>query len=170
MKTTIIICATCGKQSEKPAAEINRRKKMGKNTFFCNLSCYGKYPKTTNRIKENRSNYNIAQHSNNKKDEYSGFRTHMRRAKRRKHECNITLEHLKDIWTGRCSITGLEIKLYPENKKSDLRKAASLDRIDSNKGYVVGNVQWVSAAINLAKADMSNDDVIEWINEIRNNA
>ena len=38
---------------------------------------------------------------------------------------------------------------------------ASLDRIDSNKGYIKGNVQFISTAINYMKNNMSNEDTIK---------
>lgn len=37
---------------------------------------------------------------------------------------------------------------------------ASLDRIDSAKGYVEGNVQWVHKRINLMKGTLSEKDFI----------
>ena len=38
---------------------------------------------------------------------------------------------------------------------------ASLDRIDSNKGYIKGNVQFISTAINYMKNNMSNEDTVK---------
>lgn len=37
----------------------------------------------------------------------------------------------------------------------------SLDRIDSSKGYEIGNVQWVTKYINWAKNDLSQKDFID---------
>jgi hypothetical protein len=39
--------------------------------------------------------------------------------------------------------------------------SASLDRIDSTKGYVLSNVQWVQKQVNLAKRDVPQDDFIQ---------
>lgn len=39
---------------------------------------------------------------------------------------------------------------------------ASLDRIDSSKGYIEGNVQWVHKRINKMKLDDSDTEFIEW--------
>lgn len=36
----------------------------------------------------------------------------------------------------------------------------SLDRIDSSRGYEVGNVQWVTKYVNWAKNDLSQEDFI----------
>jgi hypothetical protein len=39
---------------------------------------------------------------------------------------------------------------------------ASLDRIDSEKGYIPGNVQWVHPAVNFMKHAMAQDVFIDW--------
>jgi hypothetical protein len=44
-----------------------------------------------------------------------------------------------------------------------------LDRIDSNLGYVVGNVQWVLKEINIMKHTMSHDYFINLCSIISNN-
>lgn len=48
---------------------------------------------------------------------------------------------------------------------------ASLDRIDSSKGYVKGNVQWVHKTINKMKSNLLESDFINWcsrVSECRN--
>jgi hypothetical protein len=57
-----------------------------------------------------------------------------------------------------CSLSGLPLRFV--NAKQDGN--ASLDRIDSNKGYIVGNVQWVDKNINAMKSDLSEDDFIRF--------
>jgi len=44
--------------------------------------------------------------------------------------------------------------------------SASLDRIDSSKGYIQGNVQFVAYGINLAKNNFSDADVISFLDSI----
>lgn len=41
-------------------------------------------------------------------------------------------------------------------------KNASLDRIDSLKGYIKGNIQFVSVAANFAKSDFSEKEFLEF--------
>ena len=54
----------------------------------------------------------------------------------------------------------LEFLLNLEKKrKSD--GTASLDRIDSSKGYIEGNIQWVHKDINRMKGDSSDNDFIK---------
>lgn len=53
-----------------------------------------------------------------------------------------------------CVLTGLPI---PFNRKRLDECVASLDRIDSTLGYVVGNVQWVHKDVNRMKGDLAQD-------------
>jgi len=45
-------------------------------------------------------------------------------------------------------------------------KTVSVDRIDSSKGYVPGNVQLVCKWVNLAKQDYSNEDMLAVLKEV----
>lgn len=47
----------------------------------------------------------------------------------------------------KCALTGLSLTLGVRDSSSN----ASLDRIDNNRGYVTGNIQWVKADINQMK-------------------
>jgi len=72
-------------------------------------------------------------------------------AKRRSLECTVTAEYLDSLYNsqrGVCAYTGIEFESIDK---------ASLDRIDSNKGYTPGNVQWVLREINTMKMDLSDD-------------
>jgi len=40
-------------------------------------------------------------------------------------------------------------------------QTASLDRVDSRKGYVVGNIQWVHSMVNMSKNKYPQDKFIE---------
>ena len=50
----------------------------------------------------------------------------------------------------------MELPSYKTCNKIDIRKQASLDRIDSSKGYVKGNVQFIVAPINYMKNTLSD--------------
>jgi hypothetical protein len=79
----------------------------------------------------------------------SGIKT---RVKRNGLEINITKEYVNKLYllqNGKCKLSGVEITL-PKTWR-DRTYSASLDRIDSNKGYVIGNVQWVHKHINVMK-------------------
>jgi hypothetical protein len=82
----------------------------------------------------------------------------LRHAKNRGHVVEISIE---DAWAlvlkqkRRCAFTGLGL-LFGMNQ------TASLDRIDSTKGYVSGNVQWVHKTMNLMKNRLPEGEFIEW--------
>ena len=62
---------------------------------------------------------------------------------------------------GKCAITGLSIGFRDGNSKGNCSShTASLDRIDSSKGYETNNIQWVYKLINIMK---SNIDEMEFI-------
>ena len=111
--------------------------------------------------------------SGTRRNKYSPFRQHLRLARRRvkthKRECTITLEYLKELWEkqgGRCVYTGWELD-NPEttNHWNDHLlhpRTASLDRIDSSIGYVLGNVQFVSVIANFGKRDFPEEKLLEF--------
>lgn len=61
----------------------------------------------------------------------------------------------------RCALTGVEIRLDPMSMRAGT-STASLDRIDSTKGYVQGNVQWVHVVINVMKHVHSTEAFVTW--------
>lgn len=54
----------------------------------------------------------------------------------------------------RCALSGIEIHC---NDAITRLQTASLDRIDSTKGYIVGNVQWVHKDINKMKQNYQDE-------------
>lgn len=66
----------------------------------------------------------------------------------------------KDMWEQfmkqdrRCAFTGLLLTLSARSSGT-----ASLDRIDSSKGYVVDNIQWVHKWLNTMKNDLRESDM-----------
>lgn len=42
-----------------------------------------------------------------------------------------------------------------------MKTDASLDRIDSTKGYIEGNVRWVNKDYNMLKCDLTDDQLLE---------
>lgn len=64
----------------------------------------------------------------------------------------VTLEDVSRLFNGFCSLTGWEISLMGP------RPTASIDRIDSNKGYKEGNVRWVHKMVNMCKNKYSEID------------
>jgi len=67
-------------------------------------------------------------------------------------EFDLTLEYIGDLLEAQgyqCKLSGLPI--------TTKGKTASLDRIDSSKGYVEGNVQWLHKDINMMKRHYSQE-------------
>jgi len=93
-------------------------------------------------------------------------------------EFSVTIEYIWNLFlkqNRRCAISGVEITFdhlgdKKEHKfKNKSKVTASLDRIDSSKGYVNGNVQWVHKHINIMKNDMDQQKFIEWCRIIAKN-
>jgi hypothetical protein len=62
-----------------------------------------------------------------------------------------------------CAVTGLKMNLEIHPRKNANPFKASLDRIDSNKGYTEDNVQWVCWAVNQMKSDRTAEEFEFWI-------
>lgn len=85
-------------------------------------------------------------------------------------EFDITIEQAWNMFLlqgRRCSLTG--VLLTFGNTYNRLFNA-SLDRIDSSKGYSIDNVRWVHKAINVMKMAMSDETFMFWINAIYNHS
>lgn len=77
-------------------------------------------------------------------------------------EWNLTLDDVADLLeqqNSKCALTGWDIE-FPESGHSQ-KAPASIDRIDSKKGYVVGNVQLLTRHVNMMKQAYDNDYFIE---------
>jgi len=66
----------------------------------------------------------------------------------------------------RCALSGIQLSLEFCRGK---RQTASLDRIDSSKGYVEGNVQWVHKDVNKMKQDLPQNTFLNWCKLIEEN-
>jgi len=83
-------------------------------------------------------------------------------AKKRNFEFNIEMEYAWELFLnqdGKCALSGREIILdkYYSSAKDKGIQTASLDRIDSNKGYLDGNIQWVHKIVNRIKNKLPED-------------
>lgn len=89
---------------------------------------------------------------------------------RKSKELSITIEEAWNLFLKQnrnCAFTGLT--LFFPSKWKDKSYTASLDRIDSNKGYILGNVQWVHKHINIMKNKFPSDYFIEMCKLIAKN-
>ena len=90
----------------------------------------------------------------------------------RNYDFNVSIEYLYDLYEkqgGRCAYTG-EIINLPINTKQlrgeNNEDIASLDRIDNDKHYIEGNLQWVCKRINYMKHTMTEDYFFGWVEKI----
>lgn len=77
-------------------------------------------------------------------------------------EFDIDLEYVYDLFKtqdGKCKYSKLPLTI--PRKWDDKSYTASLDRIDSGKGYVKGNVQWVHKDVNKMKNSYSEEYFLE---------
>jgi hypothetical protein len=90
------------------------------------------------------------------------------REKLKSYEFNVTIEYLWDLFlkqNRRCAISGVMID-FRSHERNGLEQTASLDRIDSSQGYVIGNVQWVHKKVNELKSDNKEQDFLGWVQKI----
>jgi hypothetical protein len=75
---------------------------------------------------------------------------------RKPKELTLTIQEAWDLFLQqdrKCALSGIELT-FP-SKWKDKSWTASLDRIDSSEGYILGNVQWVHKDVNIMKNKFS---------------
>ena len=81
------------------------------------------------------------------------------RSEKKNLEFNITLEYLESIYPDDSLCPLLNIPLDWDSPPKH-PSTPSIDRIDSSKGYIKGNVQWVSWRANRLMADANPDELL----------
>ena len=124
-------CSTCsGCDKEQPYARKDHAKQSSINDWQCR-KCVSNNKKFSN-------NRPIG----DRKRLYNKFK---KSAKNRGIMWDLTETQMFDNYKNRCALTGWPIDIsYKVN-------TASLDRVDSNLGYVDGNVHWVHCMVNMCK-------------------
>lgn len=174
-------CAYCGNEFQKLKSEYNRRVKNKSAGFFCNLKCSGHYFDTKHLAKYRKIySKNIKNYSSNRLDEYSSLKYYLNkslyRSKKKGVKSDLTLEYLKELWNkqdGICPYTGIKMELPRTTADEHIKKTptkASLDQIIPSKGYIKGNVEFVCYSVNVAKNDFSKQQMINFINQIKDSA
>jgi hypothetical protein len=169
----LIKCTNCEKNFDYPNKEFNRRTKKGITQFFCGLSCSCKY-RNANRSPElqekmRRANIGNRYGEGNKKGIFTYYlnKSRNRNLISTLEEPDLDESYLESIWTGHCALSNIPINLK-NNKNSSSLFDASLDRIDSSKGYTKGNVQFVALGINYAKNKFSDKELLTFLIAIKN--
>lgn len=153
-----IVCEVCKNEFERRAGEVNRNAKRNRK-IFCSRTCAGKYHiRNIPEISKKWNHLNPA----NQRDEFTPFRCFLNSVRRRDKEFDVTLEDLKSQWetqSGVCPYTGWNLLL---KQGKQVPNQASLDRIDSSKGYVKGNIQFVAYIANIAKSSYDDKTLFEF--------
>lgn len=170
------ICKNCKNEFDYPLKEFNRqtkRFKRKKDDLFCSLSCVRIWnnKNRSSEVQEKISKALSIRSKNNKYNRKGNFTYFLNKIRNKKHGkaaklgFNIDESYLTELWENqnhKCALTGIEMMLRVAEVNS-LPTTVSIDRIDSDIGYVKGNIQLICHSINLAKNDFTNDEIINFI-------
>lgn len=89
-----------------------------------------------------------------------------RNALKKNRDFDLTIEQVWDLFLKqekKCSLTRLPLTFATtRQQRKGQEQTASLDRIDSSKGYTTDNVQWIHKTVNQMKSDLSQQKFIEF--------
>ena len=77
---------------------------------------------------------------------------------------NITMKYVWNLYikqNQKCAITNIPI-YFLKNQDDTLNQTASIDRINSKKGYIKKNVQIIHRRLNRIKGVLSNEELLMW--------
>jgi len=132
--------------------------------------------KQTRKIKAIKQFEDLAQKEIRKKHNWKGYKEiagtnwtyYKKGALRRGFKFDITIEYAWDLFLEqdrKCALSGQDIgfniKTGSLSKYGYQKNTASLDRIDSKKGYVKGNVQWLHKDLNKLKSNLDEKEFIK---------
>lgn len=141
-----VYCSSCGKAIYRPP-NLNK----GKLVYFCSNVCQdiSKYKGKLNKI----------------------LKESEKRSKIKRMEFNLDYDFLYDLFYNtqkeKCAITNIPILLPVKGFTRQIHKQASLDRIDSSKGYTKDNVRFVVLGVNYMKHNQSDESLIELLKAIK---
>jgi hypothetical protein len=173
-----IVCERCGKGKEIKLSNYNKKLKE-KSKFFCSIRCSSTFWARDKGLYENTLK-NLILEANPEPPKESGnkskanlFNYYIKICRNRKNkDFGITVEYLEKLWDcqqGRCAVSGIELELPIGTagfKSARPFFAASLDRIDSNIGYVEGNVQFICLAANYMKHSWDNQEFLNGFDKL----
>lgn len=178
----LVECLKCGRQRYSRSDILKSEK-----TTKCKM-CHNKsnYKKLVEEKKIDHKGYSIG-HQGTGGLSKTWVLTHVKyRALKRGIEFNESEMNTKFLWDlflkqdRKCALTGVTLKLgstlkgqsstYNGNCHPDIKNIASLDRIDSNRGYTKDNVQWVLREINSMKSNYKQEDFINFCKLVVNYA
>ena len=177
-KVRLMKCPICTKEFNIAESQYKYRIKAGRINFYCSLSCAGKTSENRKHIKK------IGKPFTTSSPRYTALKTPQellessmreftRRFRSRSNnrqklgESTVTIDHLVEIWNtqqGKCCFTGVKLSLPRDANYTIVtpNHKASVDRIDNEKGYVNGNIRFVSHTVNNLRNSMSDKLVYEF--------
>ncbi len=115
------------------------------------------------QVREHTRSHKMIMASQNKRSHHtiSGryFHSLISGSVRRNIHFDITLEQIWDLLVSqkhKCKLSALPIRFHQPGEKATAQ-TASLDRIDSDKGYTLDNIQWLHKDVNKMKWEHSQD-------------
>lgn len=84
-------------------------------------------------------------------------------------EFAVTLEYVDSKFKeqgGKCAYSGRPLQFTRSHKKNRIDQTASLDRIDSTKGYIKGNVHWIHKDLQFMKVNSPHETFLKRCQEI----
>lgn len=142
-------CTKCKLTKELTAFDGSKRAKDGRYSIckLCKRAAHKEWVKANpDKVRQSELNRNVRRRLDVKQEMFDRVR---RRCARTKMEFSISLEDI--VIPEFCPAIGLKLKVSDKGVPS--RNSPSLDRIDSSKGYVPGNVQVISYKANTMKND-----------------
>ena len=151
--TAAFLCrCDCGKESIVRGADLRNG-----HTKSCGCGC----------IRQGDNNHNWTGHKEINGTYWAQSR---RGAEKRNLDFNITIEQAWQLFLDqdrRCALSGIELEFATYTSKEE--QTASLDRIDSSKGYTLDNIQWVHKRINELKWNLTEEELLYWCQKITEN-
>lgn len=99
------------------------------------------------------------------------FHNLRRKAGYRKIKWNLSPKYIWELFikqNKKCALSGVDI-CFVRNFRNNKEQTASLDRIDSSKGYTKNNIQWVHKKINFMKQALEDDQFIFFCTKVAEN-
>lgn len=152
-------CTKCGNIYHTGHSTLNK-KANGKGLASCH-NCFDTKDKTRKRFRMMTKHISL-----------SKYKVIERQADLRGIEFNVDQNDLEAVFTGKCALSNIDIVIGTMSVTDDKQElgTASLDRIDSNKGYIKGNIQWLHKTVNCMKNNLPENVFLNFCNKINTHA
>jgi len=160
--------------------EIAKRLHISRPTLYDIMEKENTWAEIKTKIKKTRKNREITntllgipQTVTIEKTKQDMYEECYKRAKnQQRHSVDITLKymlHLAEKQNHKCALTGIPFTFTKISEQRHDALHPSIDRVNSDHGYIPGNVQWTTVWANLAKQDYSNNFFIEMCQKVAEN-